>query len=182
MCESFCVFSTLIPLLVVGRLSKSATLANLYLKLAPLCFCMYVSMSSARKHAHTDDFQARCAYSMSLWLLCVSEEKKRKEKKKVICWTRQSCWYWPAVDRPDFIIFSARSGFPFLQIANALLYATTKARVQSFKPEEAGKDLFSQILVYTFNTFTLYWRNKWQHCSSLLGWLLMITGEQLWNL
>lgn len=124
------------------HLSKCATLANLSLKPAPLCFCMHVSMSSARKHAHTDDFQARCAYSVSPWLLCVSEEKKRKENGDLL---DSAVLLVLACRRlTGFYNFLWLIGFSF-QISNTLLYAGARTRVQSVKSEEGGKDPFLSV-------------------------------------
>lgn len=156
-------------------LSECASLANLCLKPAPPCFCMYVRMSSARKRANSDDFQARCAHSMSLWLPCVREERRRK-KKRWFATTDRHCCCWPAVDWPDFVIFSGRSGLPF----EYPLLCWTPEQGQAWRASSQlnsqvlhrqRKDLFflsCQVKLWaTFSPQRLYWRNERQNWSSL---------------
>lgn len=158
-------------------LSECASLANLCLKPAPPCFCMYVPMSSARKRANSDDFQAWCAHSMSLWLPCVREERRRK--KKVICYNRQALLLLACCGLDGFRNFLWQIWSP-VRISAALL--DTRTGMESFESvkftsssQTEERPFFPQLpgqtLDYTFTTAFILekWATKLEFIISMIA-------------
>lgn len=132
-----------------------------------------------------------CSLNVTVTAVCEGGEKKRK---KVICYNRQALLLLACCGLTGFRNFLWQIWSP-VRISTALLDTRTRTGMESLESvkftgssqrEKKEKDLFflrCQVKLWaTFSPQRLYWRNEQQNWSSLLAWLLLTTGEQLWNL